>query len=148
MPKHKKVKVRVILEEVMKGDRWGWSTKRPGRFTPGKETRYSLYRRLGGSHGRSGQVPKISPPNGKPRKTSPSTRSWYKHTMGERVTPTNTVHRYEQDVERPCRQRTIKPGLLIILSLLLLLYELHNEELNDLYSSPSIARVIKWRRMR
>jgi hypothetical protein len=25
---------------------------------------------------------------------------------------------------------------------------LHNEELNDLYSSPSIIRVIKWRRMR
>ena len=24
----------------------------------------------------------------------------------------------------------------------------HNEELNDLYSSPNIARVIKWRRMR
>jgi hypothetical protein len=26
--------------------------------------------------------------------------------------------------------------------------KLHNEELNDLYSSPSIVRVIKWRRMR
>ena len=25
---------------------------------------------------------------------------------------------------------------------------LHNEELNDLYCSPSIVRVIKWRRMR
>jgi len=25
---------------------------------------------------------------------------------------------------------------------------LHNEELNDLYSSPNIVRVIKWRRMR
>ena len=25
---------------------------------------------------------------------------------------------------------------------------LHNEELNDLYTSPSIVRVIKWRRMR
>jgi len=25
---------------------------------------------------------------------------------------------------------------------------LHNEELNDLYPSPSIVRVIKWRRMR
>ena len=29
--------------------RWGgWSAPRSGRFTPGKETRYSLYRRLGG----------------------------------------------------------------------------------------------------
>jgi len=25
---------------------------------------------------------------------------------------------------------------------------LHNEELNDLYSSPNIVQVIKWRRMR
>ena len=25
---------------------------------------------------------------------------------------------------------------------------LHNEELNDFYSSPNIVRVIKWRRMR
>jgi len=25
----------------------GWSTPVPGRFTPGKETRYPLYRRLG-----------------------------------------------------------------------------------------------------
>ena len=25
---------------------------------------------------------------------------------------------------------------------------LHNKELNDLYSSPNIVRVIKWRRMR
>ena len=26
--------------------------------------------------------------------------------------------------------------------------KLHNEELNDLYSSPSIVQLIKWRRMR
>jgi PAS domain-containing protein len=26
--------------------------------------------------------------------------------------------------------------------------KLHNEELNDLYSSPNIFRVIKWRRIR
>ena len=36
----------------------GWSTPRPGRFTPRKETRYPLYRRLGGPKGR---VRKISP---------------------------------------------------------------------------------------
>jgi hypothetical protein len=39
-----------------------WSTPRLGRFTPGKETRYPLCRRLGGSQGRSGRVRKISPP--------------------------------------------------------------------------------------
>jgi hypothetical protein len=37
-------------------------TPRP-LFTPGK-TRYPLYRRLGGSQGRSGKVRKISPPTG------------------------------------------------------------------------------------
>ena len=40
----------------------GWSTPRPGHFTPGKENRYPLYSRLGGRQGRSGQVRKISPP--------------------------------------------------------------------------------------
>jgi hypothetical protein len=42
----------------------GWSTLRPGHFTPGKETRYTLYRRLGGPQGRSGWAQKISPPPG------------------------------------------------------------------------------------
>ena len=43
--------------------RWGgWSTPRPGCFTPGKETQYLLYSRLGGPQGRSGRVRKISPP--------------------------------------------------------------------------------------
>ena len=37
-------------------DEGGWSTPRPGRFTPGKETRYPLYRRLCGPQGRSGRV--------------------------------------------------------------------------------------------
>ena len=45
-------------------DGGGWSTPRPGRFTPGKETRYPLYRRLGGPQGRSGRVRKISPTPG------------------------------------------------------------------------------------
>ena len=35
---------------------------RPGRFTPGKETRYPLYKRLSGPQCRCGRVPKISPP--------------------------------------------------------------------------------------
>jgi hypothetical protein len=40
----------------------GWLASRPGCFTPWKETRYPLYRRLGGPQGRSGRVPKILPP--------------------------------------------------------------------------------------
>jgi hypothetical protein len=43
-------------------DRGGWSKLRPGRFSPGKETRYRLYRRLGGAQSRSGQVRKMAPP--------------------------------------------------------------------------------------
>ena len=34
----------------------GWSTPRPGRFTPGKEKRHLFYRRLGGPQGGSGWV--------------------------------------------------------------------------------------------
>jgi hypothetical protein len=40
----------------------GWSTPHPSRFTPGKETLYPLYRRLGGLQGRSGRLRKLSPP--------------------------------------------------------------------------------------
>jgi hypothetical protein len=36
----------------------------PSRFTPRKENRYSLYWRLGGCQGQSGQVQKILPPPG------------------------------------------------------------------------------------
>jgi len=36
----------------------------PGRFTPGKETHYPLYRRLGEPQGWSGWVQKMSPPLG------------------------------------------------------------------------------------
>jgi hypothetical protein len=39
----------------------GWLSPHPGRFTPGQETRYPLYRRLCGLHSRSGRVRKISP---------------------------------------------------------------------------------------
>ena len=52
---------------------WGeGSASRPGRsLAPGK-TRYSLYRRLGGPQGRSGQVRKISaPPGFDPRTVQP-----------------------------------------------------------------------------
>ena len=60
-------------------DEGGWSTPRPGRFTPWKETRYPLYRRLGGPQGRSGRVLKISPPPGfDPRTVQPVAQSQYR----------------------------------------------------------------------
>jgi hypothetical protein len=42
----------------------GWTTPRPDRVTPGKETRYPRYRRLGRRQGRSGRVRNIEPPTG------------------------------------------------------------------------------------
>jgi hypothetical protein len=45
-------------------DGGGWSTPRPGRFTPGKEACYPLHRRLGGPQSRSVRLRKISPPPG------------------------------------------------------------------------------------
>ena len=45
------------------GARWGgFSTPHPGCFTTEKETRFPLYRGLGGPQGESGRVRKISPP--------------------------------------------------------------------------------------
>jgi hypothetical protein len=58
----------------------GWvvnATPRPGRFTPGKETRNPLYRRLGGPQGRSGQVRTIQPPPGFDPRTVQSVASRY-----------------------------------------------------------------------
>jgi hypothetical protein len=42
----------------------GWSTPRPGRFTPAKKIPYPLYRRLSGPQDRSARVRKVSPPSG------------------------------------------------------------------------------------
>ena len=73
------VKVKLTLEQATKAQRGrrditlsltsaidggGLLMPHPGCFTPGKETQYPLYRRLGGSQGWTGQVRKISPPPG------------------------------------------------------------------------------------
>ena len=42
-------------------DGGAWSTPHAGRFNPGKETRYPLYRWLGVLRGRSERARKISP---------------------------------------------------------------------------------------
>ena len=39
-----------------------WLAPRPGRFTPGKDIRYPLYRMMSRPQGWSGRVRKISPP--------------------------------------------------------------------------------------
>jgi hypothetical protein len=53
----------------------GWST--PGRFTPGRETRYPSYRRLGRPQGRSGRLRKISPLPGFDPRTAQHVASRY-----------------------------------------------------------------------
>jgi len=53
-------------------DGGGWPASRPRHFTPGKETRYSLYKRLGRPRRWNGQVRKISAsPGFKPRNVQP-----------------------------------------------------------------------------
>jgi hypothetical protein len=70
-------KVKFTLEQAIR-PRWGvevelysffnlgarWSMPCPGRFIPGKETRYPSYRRLCGPQGQSEWVRKILPPPG------------------------------------------------------------------------------------
>jgi len=51
-----------------------WSTPRPGRFIPAKETRYPLYRNLGGLQGYFGLARKISPPPGFDHRTVQAVR--------------------------------------------------------------------------
>ena len=47
--------------EHSRTNQMGWVFEaRPGRFTAGKETRYPLYRRLGGTQVRAGRVRKTS----------------------------------------------------------------------------------------
>ena len=53
------------------------SASRPGRSSPPGKSRYTLYRRLGGPQGRSGQVRKISPPPGFDPRTGQPVASRY-----------------------------------------------------------------------
>ena len=66
-----------VLSVNLALDRGGWSKPSPGRFTPGRETRYPWYRRLGGPQGRSGRVRKISSIPGFDPRTVQSVASHY-----------------------------------------------------------------------
>jgi len=56
------------------------SASRAGHSLPPGKSRYSLYRRLGGPQGRSGQVRKISPPSGFDLRTFQPVASRYTDT--------------------------------------------------------------------
>ena len=58
------VKYSATLSLTSALDAVGWLTPRPGRFTPEKETWYSLYKRLGVPQGRSRRVWTVSPAPG------------------------------------------------------------------------------------
>jgi hypothetical protein len=79
-------------------DGGGWSAPHPGRFTPGKETRYPMYRRLGWPEGQSGRVRKISPPPGfEPRTIEPRSESLYRLSC-----PGPQFHAYSFEVSVTC----------------------------------------------
>jgi hypothetical protein len=60
-----KVKVKLTLEQATKAlDGGGWTTPRPGRFTTKEDTRYPVYKRLGGPQSQSGRVRTILHPVG------------------------------------------------------------------------------------
>jgi hypothetical protein len=69
------VEIHIFLTSALAGGEW--SASRPGRFTPGKEPRYSLDRRLDGPQSRYGRrgEEKIPDPTGTwtptPRSPSP-----------------------------------------------------------------------------
>jgi hypothetical protein len=66
----------------------GWVVNsRPGRFIPGKETQYMLYRRLGGPQGQSGRLQKISLPLGfDPRTVQPVASRYTDWAIAARIT--------------------------------------------------------------
>ena len=63
-----------LLSSSSPPNRSGWWTTCPGRFTPGKETRYPLYRRVDGPQDRAR---KMSPPPGFDRVTPHPVASRY-----------------------------------------------------------------------
>ena len=84
-----KGKVKLALQQAIKAHRrsrggGGWLTPRPGRFTPGKESRYPLSRRLSGPQDRSGRTWKISPPPESDLQTVQPVASGYKQRNNSR----------------------------------------------------------------
>jgi hypothetical protein len=99
----------------------GWSRPCSSCFTPGKETHYPRYRRLGKPQGRPGRVRKISPPTGI-RSLDHPTRSGslsfscsryhmmiydmiYLTAIGLPTGGSSTVHIYKQTIHRTTQNK-------------------------------------------
>ena len=96
-------------------DGGGWLTPRPGRFTPKKETRYPLYRWLGGPQNRYGRVRKISP--------SPGFDPGSSQPVESREEKKNLMRRRKRRLRRSRRRRMAdKPASYLSVALLLLLF--------------------------
>ena len=77
-----KQKYSSTLSLTSVSDVGGWSTPRPGRFTTGKKTRYTSYRRLGEPQSRFGGERKTSPtPGFDPRKAKPVESRYSDHAI-------------------------------------------------------------------
>ena len=83
-------------------DTGGLSTPRPSCFIPGKETRYLLYRRLGGPQGRSGQVRNISPPpEFEPRTIQPVASRYTDWAIQAHLNSPSLCHKDNSDIWTP-----------------------------------------------
>ena len=113
LPKQWHKQVKFTLEQAVKaqwgaevslyssfnlGDRWGsWLTPGSGCFTPGKKSRYPLYRSLGGLQGQSGRVRKISAtPGFDPRTIQPVACRYADYAIPPHPKQCLTFHKSEQ----------------------------------------------------
>jgi len=90
-----------------------WSAARPGCTLPTEKTRYPIYRMLGGSQGRSGQVENLVPTGIRSRTVQPVTQSLYRlsyrahtHTRARTRTHAHT-HTYTHTHTHIYRERYI-----------------------------------------
>ena len=74
-----------------------WSDSRPGRSLPSGKNRYTFYRRLGGSQGRSGQVRRIAPlPGFDPQTVQPVAQSLYRLSYAAHMIPCSLAGIYRR----------------------------------------------------
>ena len=110
------------------GTRWGWGvspTPRPP-LPPGK-TGYPFYRRLGGPHGRSGRVRKVSPlPGFDPRTVQPVAQSLYRLSYRAPLEDYLMYVKRDKCKEQLCPQITSREWNPVAYSSLLLLPQLYN----------------------